>query len=807
MKKALLSIFLILICYLGYGQTYPVTQNLGNTATTKVKTNALEGKLIITAFTDTTAANTEGYLKNYDGSLIKTTSPINALWYRVLDSAKWVQILPTGGGSGGTRAWLDGGNYNVFGDGNGNAVFGTLNLNGVKLTTNATTRLILNKAGIQAETANTVPLGVDTVTKDITYSTGGGGSSSWLLAGNTGTNPLNDFIGTTDSVDFVVKTKALERLRVNANGALGVGTGTDYGTSGYVLQSNGNGTSPTWVIHNNNFDATVDFSVNADPNTGGTTFNPNTPQLTTKIYVSTIDGSQWTWNGSAYVIYTSIGWNIFGNAGTNPLINYIGTSDAQPLIFGVGGNRAGRIDATTYNTSFGLSSMASLTTGDGNSSLGNSSLSFTTSGDYNTAVGYRAMENNDLGSSNTSIGYFSGYINDGDNNLFLGNYAGRYMTTESNRIILNTIDRGGKAADTADSPIYIAQDATAANQRLYLNAKVIAPYLPTAPGIYAVRADASGNLSLADTTSGGGSSTITNGTTAMSGFTNTYIPYNNAGTIGQYAISGTGNVAMSASPIFTGLPQVNAGTIVYPSTSGYNAFSSASGASTGLNVTNTASNGYIQLNFAETTSLYGGFYKWNSTYGGNYTGTSLPFASSFQLQSGAGNDQPIVVSASALITQIGSSGSNKAYRMDGTGLKIGTNADIHTSGTESLDVTGNGLFTGTVNAARALSKQGADIASTAGAMTLGTDGTSFEITGTNTITLLSNVGWANGNEVTLMFTGAATLTDGTANSGTDIGMELAANANFVASAGATIKLILSEIGGTQRWREVSRSVN
>ena len=205
MKKTSISIFIILICYLGYGQTYPVTQNLGNTATTKVKTNALEGKLIITAFTDTTAANTEGYLKNYDGSLIKTTSPINALWYRVLDSAKWVQILPTGGGSGGTRAWLDGGNYNVFGDGNGNAVFGTLNLNGVKLTTNATTRLILNKTGIQAETANTVPLGVDTVTKDITYSTGGGGSSSWLLAGNTGTNPLNDFIGTTDAQDLMVK--------------------------------------------------------------------------------------------------------------------------------------------------------------------------------------------------------------------------------------------------------------------------------------------------------------------------------------------------------------------------------------------------------------------------------------------------------------------------------------------------------------------------------------------------------------------------------------------------------------------------
>ncbi|MFK5283088.1 hypothetical protein ACI3PL_26315, partial [Lacticaseibacillus paracasei] len=53
--------------------------------------------------------------------------------------------------------------------------------------------------------------------------------------------------------------------------------------------------------------------------------------------------------------------------------------------------------------------------------------------------------------------------------------------------------------------------------------------LTSAVGTKALRYNpASGLVSYADTTSGGGSSTITNGTTAMSGFTNTYIPYNNA---------------------------------------------------------------------------------------------------------------------------------------------------------------------------------------------------------------------------------------------------------------------------------------
>lgn len=108
---------------------------------------------------------------------------------------------------------------------------------------------------------------------------------------------------------------------------------------------------------------------------------------------------------------------------------------------------------------------------------------------------------------------------------------------------------------------------------------------------------------------------------------------------------------------------------------------------------------------------------------------------------------------------------------------------------------------------RVIRAQGADVASIAGAIALGDDGNTFEITGTNAITLISNLGWQNGSEVTLIFTSTASLTDGTSNSGTDIGMELAGNANFSATADDTITLILCEIGGIQRWREKCRSVN
>lgn len=101
--------------------------------------------------------------------------------------------------------------------------------------------------------------------------------------------------------------------------------------------------------------------------------------------------------------------------------------------------------------------------------------------------------------------------------------------------------------------------------------------------------------------------------------------------------------------------------------------------------------------------------------------------------------------------------------------------------------------------------QGADIASAAN-VTLGTDGNVFEITGTTTIELISNVGWRNGSEIILIFNESVTVDDGTATSGTNITLALAGD--FSATADDVLVLRLSSTTASgQAWREVSRSAN
>lgn len=66
---------------------------------------------------------------------------------------------------------------------------------------------------------STILFGNDTITIR-------GAGSGWLLTGNAGTTPANNYIGTFDKQPLAIRTDNVERLRVDTNGNIGIGTTT-----------------------------------------------------------------------------------------------------------------------------------------------------------------------------------------------------------------------------------------------------------------------------------------------------------------------------------------------------------------------------------------------------------------------------------------------------------------------------------------------------------------------------------------------------------------------------------------------------
>ncbi len=84
----------------------------------------------------------------------------------------------------------------------------------------------------------------------------------WTMTGNAGSNPNFNFIGTSDSIDFVFKTNNTERMKIGSDGKVNIPSFAD--TSYHLLMSDNNGNlvkaipiptpapSPFWFTTGNN---------------------------------------------------------------------------------------------------------------------------------------------------------------------------------------------------------------------------------------------------------------------------------------------------------------------------------------------------------------------------------------------------------------------------------------------------------------------------------------------------------------------------------------------------------------------------
>ncbi len=73
-------------------------------------------------------------------------------------------------------------------------------------------------------------------------------ATGWGLTGNAGTTAGTNFIGTTDAVDFVIKTNATEKARVTSAGNVGIGSANFNATNPEKLLVDAGTTSSTNVI-------------------------------------------------------------------------------------------------------------------------------------------------------------------------------------------------------------------------------------------------------------------------------------------------------------------------------------------------------------------------------------------------------------------------------------------------------------------------------------------------------------------------------------------------------------------------------
>jgi hypothetical protein len=143
----------------------------------------------------------------------------------------------------------------------------------------------------------------------------------WNLAGNTGSDPNINYIGTADGQPLIIRTNATERMRMKSTGEIGIGTNNPQQilhVQGVVRITGSNGTAAN-IVGRDGFGDISNITLGSNLSLSGGVLNATAP---------------------------ASGWGLTGNTGTDPNINYIGTADVQPLIFRTNATERMRMENT-----------------------------------------------------------------------------------------------------------------------------------------------------------------------------------------------------------------------------------------------------------------------------------------------------------------------------------------------------------------------------------------------------------------------------------------------------------------------------
>jgi trimeric autotransporter adhesin len=203
--------------------------------------------------------------------------------------------------------------------------------------------------------------------------------NGWGLTGNSQTNASTNFIGTTDNIEFVIRTNNVERLRIKADGSAITGKSNNILDLGTASNS----------IKNVYMDGKLylDDSVFIDNAGTGNTF--------LGISYTSINTGQ----------YNTFAGNLAGKYNTSGLEN---TAIGYKAMF--------RNSTGSDNIAIGCSSLYSTTTGLNNLAIGSKALYFNSTGSNNVALGNSALFSNSYSSDLVAIGD-SALFNNGDSDF------------------------------------------------------------------------------------------------------------------------------------------------------------------------------------------------------------------------------------------------------------------------------------------------------------------------------------------------------------------------------------------------------
>ena len=274
----------------------------------------------------------------------------------------------------------------------------------------------------------------DVLRGDGTFGSGGTGSVGWTLNGNSGTNPVSNFIGTTDNQPLSLRvnnTWAGQLDHIKNNFSIGIG----------ALQNNTTGTQNVgfghWALLSNT-EGSFNTSVGTDALSRNTSGSSNTAVGNWALILNT------TGNDNTGIGNNALQSNTSGNSNTAvghwALFNNT-TGERNTAI----GDNAMRNNGGNDNTAMGYWALLQNTTGDSNMAIGNYSLYANTTGSYNTAVGYESLNSNITGTLNTATGLLSmrnntyGNFNTADGvSALYHNQAGNYNTAIGYSALYNT---------------------------------------------------------------------------------------------------------------------------------------------------------------------------------------------------------------------------------------------------------------------------------------------------------------------------------------------------------------------------------